>query len=414
MLKFVHTKPPRAKSTSPAGSTGSLERSASPRHRDRPAYPSYPPPPQLHPSQQPSHGEVGPSFQPRGRPDRSGRLSPGSASRTLSGFPAEPPPPGFEGEFHHPSPSAGTFQGARSDRGRVTFPSESELSTLGRFPVTDRDRGRAAERSRTASPRDRHVRIAPYPAEEIPAGSRPSPFPVSERDRSDSPSSGTPPSSILTKHPRDRAADARSVASPPGPSRPSWDRSDSDRLTPPSTIGARQTRGRARGAEGKGAGTGHSWASAREPPASGTELSWARPQQDRGAGRAGAGARERGGREPAERGGEWDRGREGEPQRDRCWKPKLFFSGSWLHGPSRHRIFATKSAQPQPPVCMIIVVVIVIIIIIIIVTSFCLDVQITCFSSVFVCVRACVRARVCVCVCVCVCIVSLCVRTALR
>lgn len=334
MLKFVHTKPPRAKSTSPAGSTGSLERSASPRHRDR----SYPPYPPLHPSQ-PLQGEVGP-FQPRGRADRGGRLSPGP-SRT----PSAELPQSFEGGFRR-SPTPGTFQ-AR-DRGQVTFPSDSDLSSVGRFPVTDRDRGR--ERPRTGSPRDRHVRIAPYPAEEIYIGSRPSPFPVPERDRSDSPSSVTP-TSILTKHPRDRA-DAHSIRSPPGPSRSSWDKPHVDRLTPPGTIGARQSRERAWGPEGEGASTGHSWASTGEHPASGTEPSWARPQHDEGTSRAGV--REQSGGEPAGRARESDRGREGEPQRDRSWKPKLFFSGSWLHGPSRHRIFATKSAQPQPqpPVCI--------------------------------------------------------------
>ena len=413
MLKFVHTRPPRAKSPSPAGSTASLDRAstsspaaaASPRHRDR----SYPPFPPLRAAGE-GGADAGLLLVPRSRVgERSGgRASPGSGGRTSSVSPARSTSSlGFEVGYDRSASPASTYP-ARDYRGRVLFPSESELFSVGRFPVTDRERDRRAdsgqpldrpkerrpfeppgvagrapsrdtsrdrqastllpghhpsadrarEKSRTSSPRDRHVRISPYPVEEIPASIRPAPFPVPDRDRalrggSSSPSlSAPPPQSILTSRQQGRDRTPPHTTLPAG-ARLSKDTSDVDHLGP------RGSRRGLWGAEEEHLGASGRPRALTAPSAPGGHRSWAaRPHEDsRGAVvRGGSKGREAAG----ERGRDWDsaKGREGEVWRDgRFWKPKLFFSGSWLHGPSRHRIFATRSAQPQPqpqPVCMVV------------------------------------------------------------
>ena len=46
-----------------------------------------------------------------------------------------------------------------------------------------------------------------------------------------------------------------------------------------------------------------------------------------------------------------EKAKEKDKKEKSSWRPKLFFSGAWLHGPSRHKIFASspKHVQPPPP-----------------------------------------------------------------
>ncbi|KAL8566607.1 hypothetical protein ACOMHN_054829 [Nucella lapillus] len=397
MLKFVQSRPPRARSSSPASSTASLDRASSPRPRDR----SYPPFPQLHHPPPHREGEFGGGLcVPRPRQDRSGRSGSPSASKTSTANPAHSADGavlGWEGgDYDQTYPVAATYP-ARGDRGRVSYPPHRELPAVRRYPVPDRGRTRhsdwvgggrvcVGDRERhmrssqagrhpgtdrprqpelfipgppfqpgtdrdkpiTSSPRDRHVRISPYPVEEIPnAPAKSASFPPQlERERSASPAStGIPPQSILARH--HRGSKPRPHTTPPARPRMSkngWDLSRSQ--------GARHIRERSWGPEDE------AQCDARRRALTEPSSNWARPHH---VGRGGS--RGRGQREVPERGREWGKGPEGggggggggDPWREKGWRgPKQLLSGSWLphHGPSRHRVHATTSTftAAQPPV----------------------------------------------------------------
>lgn len=219
---------------------------------------------------------------PRPRVERGGRVSPASSSRT-STSPARSTDSvlGWEGDYDQSFPNMATYP-AR-DRGRVSYPPHPDYTR--RYPVPDRGRARHSEWSggggggrllvgdrdrerqyrpspggrypagpdrqsgrqsdpfsagrhpggsadrekpRTSSPRDRHVRISPYPVEEIPremprSTSHHFPTGAPERDRRDrsaSPASSGTPQSILAKHSRDRARAQQSGPPPPDMARP--------------------------------------------------------------------------------------------------------------------------------------------------------------------------------------------------
>ncbi|KAL8587824.1 hypothetical protein ACOMHN_021042 [Nucella lapillus] len=209
-------------------------------------------------------------------------------------------------------------------------PVETQYARPGKFPVTDSDR----ESSKPVT-KERHVRIAPYPAE-IFIGTRDAPSSVTDRDRSESPSA-KPLQSILSKHPKERTHSPVKSAS-------TKDRSDEAHLTSSGLGDVKQVRGST---------PGSSQARPSEVPITGTGSKWrVSPQQEKRGGKKAARGKDTKGKEADKKGKKVGKGKEGEGSGVKGWTPKLFFSGSWLHGPSRHRIFATKSAQPPPPVCM--------------------------------------------------------------
>jgi hypothetical protein len=220
---------------------------------------------------------------------------------------------------------------------------------------------------------------------------RPSPFPTSDRERSSSPSITTPTHSILRSssveargHSALPARTATSSSAPPSGLRSPQGADKTKGLPHFVTLGDRQRKRKAARIPSPLAQTPQQptpshpqqaspatslssplWIQTEPPhtlfpPGTTTitsDTTWARPgHAARPPGSARITAKEEEakrkekeeGTAKKESGGVETQPKHKDKEKSSGWRPRLFFSGSWLHGPSRHKVFASSKAVPPP------------------------------------------------------------------